>query len=48
MKGMIRLKSSQISIILISEVTGKLATTEMYMLTKTSITVMFTAMADSK
>ena len=46
--GMVRLNRSQISIILMYEVTGRLATTEMNMLVRTNITVRFTPIADSK
>ena len=47
MKGMVRLKRSHTSIILIYEVTGRPPTTEMNMLVKTNITVRLTAIADS-
>ena len=48
MNGMVRLKRSHISIILMYEVTGRPATTEMNMLVRTNITVRFTDIADSK
>ena len=47
-KGIRRVNKSQTSIILMYEVTGSPATTEMNMLVSTSITVRFTATADSK